>query len=464
MRNAWEILQAFACLALLASPSSAELLVHYTFDGLSSSIVPDSAPASGNNSASIVGNVGIGIPGVLGDAIRLPNDDGASYVRLPSSLNPAPNANDERTIAFLFNQEEVGAENKMFGYGTGQQGRSFDVSLEGGGIRLRYSGGNVTWGSGFDFTGIDSGFHHLAIRVPGGAFDYLDVEVLLDGVALAGVATGGNPESTFINTGGGVATELNLGRSPVFSPAGDFIGLMDDFRIYDHALTDAEIQALIPAAPTLTLEVDPTTGLTAIRNLSNEAINLDYYEIESTTPMLNASSWSELESQSRANFPVGTGSGDGWEVLGTADAFSLVEAFLLGESSLAPGEWINLGKAVTAGSAGEFTFTYGSGETFVEGQVVLAPTLATADFDRDGQVDGVDLSQWRSVYATSGTADADGDGRSEGNDFLSWQRQRVTSVTVATYVVPEPNNLLLLGILSVASFKSRQRFLFSRSC
>ncbi|MEQ8839085.1 MAG: LamG-like jellyroll fold domain-containing protein, partial [Lacipirellulaceae bacterium] len=345
MRNASTILQALASLALLTSLSSAELLVHYTFDDLNGSTVLDSAAPGGNNNATIVANVGTSIPGVLGDAIRLPNDDGVSYVRLPSSLNPAPNGNDERTIAFFFNQEEVGAENKMFGYGTGQQGRSFDVSLEGGGIRLRYSGGNVTWGSGFDFTGVDAGFHHLAIRVPGGAFDYLDIEVLLNGEQLPGVATGGNPGSTFINTGGGVATNLDLGRSPVFSPAGDFIGLMDDFRIYDHALTDAEIRALIPDEPTLTLEVDPVTGFTAIRNHSDETISLDYYEIESTTPMLNAAGWSELETQSRVNFPAGSGTGDGWEVLGTANAFSLVEAFLQGESSLAPGEWLNLGQA-----------------------------------------------------------------------------------------------------------------------
>ena len=52
----------------------------------------------------------------------------------------------------------------------------------------------------------------------------------------------------------------------------------------------------------------------------------------------------------------------------------------------------------------------------------------TADFDRDGDVDGADLGNWKAGYGTQPNArvedgDEDRDGDVDGNDFLNWQRQ-----------------------------------------
>ena len=53
----------------------------------------------------------------------------------------------------------------------------------------------------------------------------------------------------------------------------------------------------------------------------------------------------------------------------------------------------------------------------------LAPVVASADFDADGDVDSDDLAQWEGDYGPGGNSDADGDGASTGLDFLAWQRQ-----------------------------------------
>lgn len=449
IRQSAVLISSLIIFCLQHETGRAELLVHYTFDNIVNSNVIDFAGS--NQTAQIVSDaggigVGTGIPGVFGDAIRLPNDDGLSYVRLSSTLNPSPNGSDARTFAFWFNQEQEGVENKMFGYGDAGSGRSFDVSLEGGGIRLRYSGGNVTWGSGFDFDGTDAGFHHLAIRVPENASDYLDIEVLLNGTPLTGIATGGNPGSTPINTGGGVPSELNIGRSPAFSPAGDFIGLIDDFRIYDEAITDNAVLELLGISTRLTLEVDPLTGEAAIRNLTDNTVEMNYYEVASDAAALTPISWSRVEQQERVNFPAGNGSGDGWEELGAGSADLLAEGRLLGSSMLEPSAWIDLGVVHDPNAPQDLEFTYHDGDAFVAGVVDYVAAGSTADFDRDALVNSNDLTRWSAAYGLDGTADSNADGDSDGFDFLAWQRQVGGAAPLKAQAVPEPSSLILLSI------------------
>jgi hypothetical protein len=78
-----------------------------------------------------------------------------------------------------------------------------------------------------------------------------------------------------------------------------------------------------------------------------------------------------------------------------------------------------------------------------------APPIA--DFNIDGQIDGADLSLWRTGYGTTsavhGQGDADFDRDVDGADFLIWQRQLHTNLIVAA--VPEPSSASML-VLSFA--------------
>lgn len=74
-----------------------------------------------------------------------------------------------------------------------------------------------------------------------------------------------------------------------------------------------------------------------------------------------------------------------------------------------------------------------------------AATFASADFNQDGFVNGVDLAAWKAAFGTNAGGDADGDGDSDGNDFLLWQRQYTGPNGVAAAgAVPEPGSLALL--------------------
>ncbi len=75
-----------------------------------------------------------------------------------------------------------------------------------------------------------------------------------------------------------------------------------------------------------------------------------------------------------------------------------------------------------------------------------AVALIPEDFDRDGDVDDDDLTQWESDFGINGDSDADNDGDSDGADFLAWQRNFGATALSAWTAVPEPTCLLLLVI------------------
>lgn len=75
------------------------------------------------------------------------------------------------------------------------------------------------------------------------------------------------------------------------------------------------------------------------------------------------------------------------------------------------------------------------------------------DFDNDGDVDGADLSTWRTAFRTTAVGDADGDSDSDGADFLIWQRNLSVDLIPsvgAGAAVPEPASIALaLGGLAL---------------
>jgi hypothetical protein len=94
---------------------------------------------------------------------------------------------------------------------------------------------------------------------------------------------------------------------------------------------------------------------------------------------------------------------------------------------------------------------------------------ADADFNRDGKVDGADLTAWREAYGqvtskrSTTVGDADGDGDVDGRDMLIWQRQyngkgseTLSNRRLAT-AVPEPGTMLLGALALIVGYCKRSR-------
>ena len=76
-----------------------------------------------------------------------------------------------------------------------------------------------------------------------------------------------------------------------------------------------------------------------------------------------------------------------------------------------------------------------------------------SDFDEDGEVDGDDLTRWRTNFGAGTThlqGDADGDLDVDGRDFLVWQSQLGSATSIATTApLPEPGALALMLVAAM---------------
>ena len=97
---------------------------------------------------------------------------------------------------------------------------------------------------------------------------------------------------------------------------------------------------------------------------------------------------------------------------------------------------------------------------------LIAPgggSFLEADFNQDGNVNGADLTAWKSGFGTGtmkAQGDADADGDVDGADFLVWQRQfgQAPPAAAAAGAVPEPATALLsgLGLAALAAVRRRR--------
>lgn len=207
----------------------------------------------------------------------------------------------------------------------------------------------------------------------------------------------------------------------------------------------------------LVLVVNPLTGDSTLRNLSNFDVAIDGYTITSTSGSLDFANgkWLSLDDQNAA--------GGQWHEA-NATATRLSELLLSGETPLDQGAVLELGALFNVASgAGDlaFEFLLAGASTPLLGEVVYQ---IPGDFDFDGTVDGDDLAVWRGAFGQTDQGDANGDGVTDGNDFLLWQRNFGASwapvAAVAQAAVPEPSALVLaigaiaMGLVAVR----RQRF------
>ena len=227
-------------------------VVHYSFDDadVDGTSVTDLSP--NGNTGTLVASAGAPLTsqgGLFGESFRfIGGDDPEGTVTIPSGVIPSGSAS--RTFSLWFNQQAAAPQGKLFGYGAASSGQAFDISLEGGGIRLRHFGGNITYGSGLDFLTTDNGWHHLAVRVNANASTFADLDVFLDGNLLPISAEAGGGSGVTLNTS---VSAFALGSSATPGGALGFDGFLDNFQAFDSALPAGNIRDLAEAPPLPTI-------------------------------------------------------------------------------------------------------------------------------------------------------------------------------------------------------------------
>jgi hypothetical protein len=273
-------------------------------------------------------------------------------------------------------------------------------------------------------------------------------------------------ESQFAGTGTDAPYAWTVARGMYNDGHGDRVnGYIDDVRISSTALTVNDL--LNNTIDSLTLVVNTATGLVSIRNDANGPISLDYYKILSptngslvSTNFNGSTGWNSLSDQ--GTDAIGAAPGESWdEATNALSANQLVEQFLLGDSTLAPGQAISIGAPYSGGPAGDLEFQYGAtGGASLTGAKVLYTTATglPGDFNNDNLVNAADYTVWRDNQGSTSNlaADDSGNGRVDQADYNIWAANYGRSA--ASTAIPEPTALLIasLGIAGMAGARRRR--------
>ncbi|WP_442485640.1 LamG-like jellyroll fold domain-containing protein [Aeoliella sp. SH292] len=241
-------------------------------------------------------------------------------------------------------------------------------------------------------------------------------------------------------------------------------GIMDNIKFSDTALTPAEFVGLDLAANTLTLVVNPDTGEASLKNNSSEEISFDYYRIDSPTDgaLLTANyngttGWNSLSDQNTDS--IGPNPGQSWdEVSGVTSANLLVEQFLLGDTTLAPGASVSLGAPISTSLLGEdleFRFSSVGGPLMRSLVVFDAGGAVEGDFNGDGVVNLADYTVWRdNLGAVEDDTVLSGNGNGgvvDATDYQLWKTNfgagGAGAIVAGAASVPEPATLIVAGLM-----------------
>ncbi|QDU58687.1 hypothetical protein [Aeoliella mucimassa] len=217
----------------------------------------------------------------------------------------------------------------------------------------------------------------------------------------------------------------------------------------------------------LTLLVDTVTGEVALQNASPASsidFDFDFYQITSESGALSPTGFRGMADQDyEGNGPTGTG--NGWEEMGSLSDTSIQEGYLLESTMLTLGEEIRLGAAFTPGGAEDLVFRYktASGVTrtgkIIYGENVLSAEPLSGDYNGDGIVNLADYTVWRDSLGSTTDLRANGNdtGASQGvvdmADYQTWKTnfgQTAAAGSVQTASVPEPSTACLLVLMGIA--------------
>jgi hypothetical protein len=192
------------------------------------------------------------VAGKSGSAVDLSGTN--QYVALPSGV---VSSHDKITLAAWVNLDTVSNWTRIFDFGSGSATNMFLTPKNGANGKIRFaiknngSAEQIIDGQAALPTG---GWHHVAVTLNGSTgILYVD-----------GVQVGSNTAMTLKPSDMGATTQNWIGRSQYPDPYLD--GRVDDFRIYNRALTASEVSHVInghTALPTAELPFNEATGTTA---------------------------------------------------------------------------------------------------------------------------------------------------------------------------------------------------------
>jgi hypothetical protein len=211
-------------------PASANLIGHWKLDDGFGTTAVDSSVNS--NNGTLVGDTQW-VAGHDGGALRFDGTD--DYVELPIGSLIGSLSNCTFAIWASF-PNAGGAWQRIFDFGTGETAymflsprigtageMRFAITVEGGGAPEQMATAPST---------LPSGWHHVAVTIDA---DKDTITLYLDGSVVAQ-----NAQVTLSPSDLGVTTNNWLGRSQYIADAG-YTGLLDEFRIYRRALSEAEV-------------------------------------------------------------------------------------------------------------------------------------------------------------------------------------------------------------------------------
>ncbi|WP_437963678.1 LamG domain-containing protein [Sorangium sp. So ce260] len=205
------------------------LFLHYTFDETEGDIVAD-ATGEALHDAMVLG--GTWVEGHIGNALSLSGEE--QYVELPPGIVQTLN---EITVSVWVSIRRQQLWQRVFDFGSGEAAWIYLCPRAADPLGLRFSVNSL---AGVDEYTADWAlpvqvWTHVAVTA---AFNPNRSSIYVDGVEVASSDMIFTRPSDVGNT-----TQNFIGRSQ-FAPDPYFNGIVDDFRIYDRALSAAEVAAL----------------------------------------------------------------------------------------------------------------------------------------------------------------------------------------------------------------------------
>jgi hypothetical protein len=252
-----------------------------------------------------------------------------------------------------------------------------------------------------------------------------------------------------------------LGRSQWNDPV--FDGSYDEFRIYNHALTEAEVAASFtagPIPPPLTvLQVNRDTGAISLINQANRGAQITGYSVTSAAGALDPMTWTSIDADNTFD-PDGTWTAQSSTSTNLAES---VTGGTLDGGTLAPNSPRAIGTPWLKTPFEDLVFSFTTSDNMTQTGLVQYmgngdARFARSDLNGDGAVNVADWSLFIPHSFTTFASDTkvaaylkgdlDGDKDNDFADFELFKTDFISANGAAAFaqlagVVPEPATLVL---------------------